>query len=448
MMIIGIMGFLVMGHAEEKVKVGVIGGGLAGLTAAYRLEQKGYDVVLFEAQERLGGRIYTRHLSRNVFELGGENIADGGDAVALKALVRELGLALEEGKRLMQQAYFKGDLLVSDQELYRGQFEREELEERLRVLKATCKNMDEVLAALFPDRGFVYQVFSTKLEGYEGGPPLKLATGYVETLHAMLMGGLSASHALEEKETWIDVIRMKGGNDRLVERLAQALEGRVYLEMPLKGVTKREEGGYHLQFEKEGVDVDLLVFAIPCTTFRDISFGEGTIPNERLKQFDQICYGANEKIMVLYQNKPQTVKQLIYQNAISFFHPDETVMTLYFNGSGGDFDLERMDRVYDAYAPIFQVYGDPGCTALDGYCWVRNPYIRGSYSYIGAGQEKLWKETEMVNGERVLALFAPIAGGIYFAGEHTATAEPLGTMAGACASGEKVAKMIGSFVEK
>lgn len=46
------------------------------------------------------------------------------------------------------------------------------------------------------------------------------------------------------------------------------------------------------------------------------------------------------------------------------------------------------------------------------------------------------------------SLFAPIAGEIYFAGEHTAVDEPLGTMAGACASGEKVAKMVRPFVEK
>lgn len=66
-------------------------------------------------------------------------------------------------------------------------------------------------------------------------------------------------------------------------------------------------------------------------------------------------------------------------------------MPLYFIGSGGDFGLEMMDKVYDTYAPFFQVYGDPGCSVIDGYCYLRNPYIRGSYSYIGAGQEKLWE---------------------------------------------------------
>lgn len=42
------------GHSSQIV---VVGAGLAGLTAAFRLRDKGYDVHLFEARERPGGRI-------------------------------------------------------------------------------------------------------------------------------------------------------------------------------------------------------------------------------------------------------------------------------------------------------------------------------------------------------------------------------------------------------
>jgi monoamine oxidase len=37
----------------------VLGGGLAGLTAAYRLMNRGYEVVVLEAQDRIGGRVLT-----------------------------------------------------------------------------------------------------------------------------------------------------------------------------------------------------------------------------------------------------------------------------------------------------------------------------------------------------------------------------------------------------
>jgi monoamine oxidase len=44
---------------ETSRKVAVIGGGVAGLTAAYELKRSGYRVTVFEASRRLGGRILT-----------------------------------------------------------------------------------------------------------------------------------------------------------------------------------------------------------------------------------------------------------------------------------------------------------------------------------------------------------------------------------------------------
>ena len=37
----------------------IVGGGLSGLTLAYLLEQKNYEITLIEASPRLGGRIQT-----------------------------------------------------------------------------------------------------------------------------------------------------------------------------------------------------------------------------------------------------------------------------------------------------------------------------------------------------------------------------------------------------
>ncbi|MCH8814301.1 MAG: NAD(P)/FAD-dependent oxidoreductase [Chloroflexi bacterium] len=52
---------------SDRPTVGIIGGGVTGLTAAYRLLQRGHAVRLFEANETLGGLVRT-------FEVGGEPI--------------------------------------------------------------------------------------------------------------------------------------------------------------------------------------------------------------------------------------------------------------------------------------------------------------------------------------------------------------------------------------
>ena len=53
-------------------KVVVLGSGVAGLTSAYELKKAGYDVVLLEARNRVGGRSYTARNGTQLTELGGE----------------------------------------------------------------------------------------------------------------------------------------------------------------------------------------------------------------------------------------------------------------------------------------------------------------------------------------------------------------------------------------
>ena len=61
-------------------RVVVVGAGLAGLTAAFELDRKGWDVTVLEARDRVGGRCRTfrRELrGGQVAEAGGEFIDAG-----------------------------------------------------------------------------------------------------------------------------------------------------------------------------------------------------------------------------------------------------------------------------------------------------------------------------------------------------------------------------------
>jgi monoamine oxidase len=49
----------------KGLKVGVIGGGLAGLAAAFELRKLGFDITIYDAlEDRIGGRIYTYYFNR------------------------------------------------------------------------------------------------------------------------------------------------------------------------------------------------------------------------------------------------------------------------------------------------------------------------------------------------------------------------------------------------
>lgn len=55
----------------QDYDVAVIGAGMAGITAARNLSQKGYSVILLEARDRVGGRTYTADAMGGQLELGG-----------------------------------------------------------------------------------------------------------------------------------------------------------------------------------------------------------------------------------------------------------------------------------------------------------------------------------------------------------------------------------------
>lgn len=90
----------------------VIGAGLAGLTAATELVDRGLDVTVLEARQRVGGRVETVQHDGQVVDLGGQWVSPG----------HHLMLDLVQAAALELISPQEGDLLIRSQgEVYRSQ---------------------------------------------------------------------------------------------------------------------------------------------------------------------------------------------------------------------------------------------------------------------------------------------------------------------------------------
>ena len=89
----------------------VIGGGIAGLTAAYQLKKKGYEVIVLESQDHVGGRMTTVDWEGFKVDVGAKFVTSS-DKTLLK-MVEEVGLTdqlVREEEGLTITIYRDGEL--------------------------------------------------------------------------------------------------------------------------------------------------------------------------------------------------------------------------------------------------------------------------------------------------------------------------------------------------
>jgi len=104
--------------APRETDVAIVGAGLAGLTAARELRKRGRDVVVLEAQDRVGGRTLNHTFEDGtVVEIGGQWVGPTQDK--LIALAEELGIGTypswDEGEHLIE---LKGELKRYDDDRF------------------------------------------------------------------------------------------------------------------------------------------------------------------------------------------------------------------------------------------------------------------------------------------------------------------------------------------
>ena len=184
-----------------------------------------------------------------------------------------------------------------------------------------------------------------------------------------------------------------------------------------------------------------LVVAIPFSVLRDDEITSGFSPG-KTRVINSLAYGHAMKVAMQYRarfwNQPGSIGQRVFTDTrlrriydMSIDQPGPRGILMSFT-SGADAeklgvmsDEGRQRAALEATARVWEQAPEHWESAAIKY-WNEDPWVRGSYSFIGVGQ----------TGFREIA--RQVEGPVHFAGEHTRSS----SMNGAIASGVRVASEI------
>ena len=256
----------------------VAGAGFAGLAAAERLVRAGAEVVVFEARERVGGRVHSRTLPNGaVVEMGAEFILPGYDV--LNGLVERFRLGLwSKGMRYGIREPRDGPPLTPDDM-------REALAAVARGLAARPAGAAPLSADVFLRRLDIApaarEVILARVE--------ISAANRAERVDAGALAGLAA-HAGDESPS------VAGGNQRIALALAAELGDSVALGRPVERIAW-SKGGVRVSAGGTDVEGDAAVIAIPASVLHRISF-QPPLPAATRQALEGVVYGHAAKLFV------------------------------------------------------------------------------------------------------------------------------------------------------
>ena len=275
-------------------EVVVIGSGISGLSVAYRLKQKGYDVVVYEKDDEIGGAIKTRKEEGYLYELGPQTLF--ADEEVLR-FVQELGLKpikASEGAKY-RYIYKRGELVPLP--LSPLQFLKTPLlsfGSKLKVFKEIFSKPveEDVSVANFVrerfGEEFLNYLVAPFLSGVYAGDPERLSLKYAtpRLYEVQKRYGSLIKAFLKEKRVApkAQLISFQEGLSELINALAKELE--IHTESVVLRMRKFED---HFKLEVRGkkVEAKSVVVASPAYTssylLKEISFSAS-------EEFDKIDY--------------------------------------------------------------------------------------------------------------------------------------------------------------
>ena len=453
-------------EGEGGVPVIIIGAGIAGLTAGYRLRQAGIPFRIYEAQNRVGGRMYSL---RNFFadgqvcELGGELIDTPHERI--QTLAQELDIVLDDLSKddpaVRKQTFFFDGSLRSERD----------------VVAAFIPVAQRVTAAIAP--------FGANTDvGYRDASPAAVALDQISITQWLDGAGVSGwfrklldvAYTTEyglppDRQSALNFLLMidpdpepfrifgdsderyhvHEGNDLIVRRLGERLNDAIETNTVLESIDRRADGTYACSLRRGSSSTTVasphVIVTIPFTLLRDVRLNV-ELPQAKRRAIAELGYGTNAKLMVGFSSRVwrerhrtngSVLSDLPFQLTWETSRAQSGRAGILTNFTGGAHGVElgqgtAAEQAARLVADLERVF--PGVTAArEGmkevrFHWPTHPWTRGSYAGYLVGQRTAFGGSE---GDPV--------DGLYFAGEHCSRYAQ-GFMEGGCETGEQAAKKI------
>jgi monoamine oxidase len=401
----------------------VVGAGFAGLSAARALEQDGTRVVVLEARERVGGRVWSTTMGDGVVvERGGEFIFDGYET--LERHVNELGLELVRRGFTYADRRPIGDGLGSREDLAHVAAQMAD-HRAARAARGETGSMADVFASTElsdADRALLTARFTIGL----GWRLADVSERWPEP-QASVDG-----HSEFTVPRWV-----RGGNQRLAERIAEELAGELRLRSAAVAVDQDGSGVTVRVADGTSVRGDAAVLALPLTNLRALRFTP-ELPANKVDAYSRMGVGDITKLHISLSERvaPDAVQDVTVPFWAYTPAEHDGLSSVVGAAAGGPehravlgIDSRDPNGFRDRLAA-----GWPELHLGDEILltpWAHDPWARGAYSFHPVA----WSD------ETEAALSAPFDR-IAFAGEHASDEQ---TIDGVMRSGIRAAQELQSL---